>query len=214
MTKRIGIAGKFIVAISIGTMLLLAAIGFMMVRSSDKALTRQSDEVSRSLRTLGAEQEKVLREQLMAKGDSMAALMEQIGVGLIVGYDFAMLQQVADSAMKDPDIASVTFFNTTGAPVTKQPSPVSGVHGVKRDIAFGGKKVGGVEVSVRLDKVSETIGKFNGQAEGMIGKSKTVRDEARGDIIRDIVLVAALGLLGLWIVTFCAFRRLVVDPVR
>ena len=93
MSKKLGITVKFISIISITTLILLTIIAFTMIITAGNSQTEQAEAFISLLKAEQGQEEKLLRDALLQKGESIATLLANNGAGLIIGYDFDALGQ-------------------------------------------------------------------------------------------------------------------------
>ena len=214
MTPRFGIAGKFLAIVSLIALVLLTTIAMVMIRTSKEALSQQADTFVTRLQAINTEQGILLRQELITKGESVATLLGQISTSHLLSYDFTALQQLADSVMKDPHFAFVTFFNKDGKSVTKQVTAPKDSQVIKKEIVFSEKKIGSLELGIVLDSAAEAMRKISQQVDTTMAESNAVMARAERAIIYRMLLALLAGLLALCLGTYFALKRFVIHPVQ
>ncbi|HSR36093.1 MAG TPA: methyl-accepting chemotaxis protein, partial [Desulfurivibrionaceae bacterium] len=140
----------------------------------------QKDQVGTFIETLQAEkkqQETLLHDGLKQKGKSLADLLAQASAGFILGYDFSSLQNLAQSAAADPEIAAVIFHGKDGNEIAATKEGQTD-EVIKKEILFEGQAIGSVELHLddavihkSINAVGERITKLQQEADASMTAS-------------------------------------------
>ncbi|MDA3835681.1 MAG: methyl-accepting chemotaxis protein [Spirochaetales bacterium] len=198
MLRKKGIAFKFIVAVSGVTQVLLVVLAAIVLYTADKT---QRQQLENSIATLYAEQEQqqqLMSESLLKKGESLAALLAQTGAAYVVGYDFDGLLSLGGATLKDSDIVAVVFTGKDGSVLSSS----GGVQGtdkkVKQDLIFDGESIGVVEVSLTFASVTTAVDALDGRIEQLVQQANI--DMAAG--AKRLMLIS-LTVIGVIVLVLC-----------
>ena len=213
MFKKLGITGKFITLISVVTIVLLTFIALSIISTARKYQAQQAEASINLFKDEQAHEKKLLRDGLLRKGKSMAALMAQTAVGSIIGYDFDALEEVAKSAAADPDIEFVTFYDKDKKPITSQASEHEGLETIRQKIMFDKEAIGSVEVGINLDFVKKNAAQIQSHIETLTTQAAEANAEASRAIMYRVVIFAAAGVFLLCVIVYWSFRAIVIKPI-
>jgi len=214
MSKKLGITVKFISIISVAILILLTIIAFTMIITAGKSQTEQADAFISLLKAEQGQEEKLLRDALLQKGESVAALLAHNGAGLIIGYDFDTLGQLAKSGAKDADVSFVTFLDNKGKPITKQENRGKDIKIIKQKVVFEKETVGFVEVGLKFDSVEKNMAAVSRRIEKLMQETEKAKTEAVKSIGYRMVLSAAMGLVLLCVVIYWMLSRIIIKPIN
>ncbi|RLB82863.1 MAG: hypothetical protein DRH17_04340 [Deltaproteobacteria bacterium] len=214
MLSKIGIAGKFILINSLVIIVLLAIITFVTVTTANKYQSKQANVFIKSLKAEQSNEEKLLRQALFQKGESITALLAQTASSLIIGYDFDTLGRLAQSGSRDQDIVFVTFYDKDEKPITEQVSQQSGIETIKQEVLFEEELVGFVEVGLDFASVKNNINEVSARIDKMIQDTSKAKEEALRSIINLIVVYAAVGVVALCLAIYFSLSYIVTKPIN
>jgi len=214
MSKKLGITVKFISIISIATLILLTIIAFTMIITAGNSQTEQADAFISLLKAEQGQEEKLLRNALLQKGESVAALLAHNGAGLIIGYDFDTLGELAKSGAKDADVSFVTFLDNKGKPITKQENHGKDIKTIKKKIVFEKETVGFVVVGLKFDSVEKNMAAVSRRIEKLMQETEKAKTEAVKSIGYRMVLSAAVGLVLLCVIIYWMLSRIIIKPIN
>ena len=208
------LAFKFL---SIATMLIVIWIGSLAVlitNGADKALSRQAEVFSGSLKDEQQSEEKLLRQALVKKGDSIVAILSQTAAGLISNYDFDTLGILAQNTTQDADIAFVAFFDAEGQPLTEMQDQKSGYEVIKKPIEAGGEVVGAIEVGINDSAIKKNMMAVTQRFDAMMATAQTVQSDANAALMRLITVGALLGLAVICVAIYLLLSKIVIVPIK
>jgi len=216
MLKRIGIRGKFISIVSLVTVVLLATMALVIISTVSKSQSQQAAAFMDLLTEEQDNQAELLTKGLVQKGESIARLLAQTGAGLIVGYDFDTLEQVAKNGANDPDISFVTFYDKAGKAVTKQSSGQkdSKLKAIKREIKFEKDVVGFVEIGLNSDFIDRNMSQISAHIEKVADNTRKANESSLRDVVNLIVISAAIGVVLLSLIIYWMVSRIMIKPIN
>ena len=214
MLQNHGITAKFISLVSLLTLLLIAGLVTQISIIARNAQLDQADSFVGLIKAEQAQEEKLLNSDLMRKGESLGALMANAAAGLIVGYDFAALEKLVQSAVADPDVIAVVFYGKDGNPLTQKPEAVGQAETVSQDIQFEGETIGRVEVSLSLAAVQKNIAGITSRIQNVLDKNHQEMEASNRHTILFSMIATVAGVLLLCLVIYFSLAKLIVKPVN
>lgn len=214
MPKQLGITIKFISIISVATLMLLTIIAFTMIITAGNSQTVQADAFISLLKAEQSQEEKLLSNALLQKGESVATLLAHNGAGLIIGYDFDTLGQLAKHGAKDADVVFVTFFDNKGKPITKQENHDKNIKTIQKKVVFEKETVGIVEIGLNFDSVKKNMAAVSRRIEKLMQETEKAKTEAVKSIGYRMVLFAAVGLVLLCGIIYWMLSRIIIKPIN
>jgi methyl-accepting chemotaxis protein len=216
MLKKIGIRGKFISIVSLVAIVLLATMALVIISTVSKSQSQQANSFIDLLKTEQANQGKLLNKGLLQKGQSIARLLAQTGSGLIVGFDFDTLEQVAKNGANDPEISFVTFYDKAGKAVTKQSNLQKDpkVKVIKEKITFEKDLVGFVELGLNSDFIEKNMSEISAHITKMAKNTREANEKAMRAVINLIVVSASIGVVLLWLIIYWTVSRIMIRPIN
>ena len=214
MLKKIRIRGKFISIVSIVTVVLLTAMALVIISTASKSQSQQANAFIDLLKAEQVNEGKLLNKGLLQKGESIAKLLAQTASGLIVGFDFDTLEQVARNGANDPDISFVTFYDKDEKPVTKQSGQRKDLKVIKQKILFVKELVGFVKIGLSFDSVNKNMDEISAHIEKLAHDTRKANENAIRAIINLIVVSAAAGVLVLCLIIYWTVSRVMIRPVN
>jgi methyl-accepting chemotaxis protein len=216
MGKRLknSLAFKFLSITTVVILIWLGSLAVLIINGGDAALSRQAQVFADSLKQEQQNEEMLLRQVLVKKGNSMAAILAQTAAGLISNYDFETLGILARYTTEDADFAFVAFYDAEGAPLTELQDNRNSFEVVKKTIESDGDVLGTIEVGI-----SDTAIKVNMQAvaqrfDAMMVTAQTVRSEANGNLMRLIATGSLLGLVTICFAIYLSLSKTVITPIQ
>ncbi len=208
------LAFKFL---SIATVLIVIWIGslaVLIINGADTALSRQAQVFSGSLKDEQQNEEQLLRQQLMKKGDSIVAILAQTAAGLISNYDFDTLGLLAQNTTQDADIAFVAFFDAEGQPLTEMQDQKTGYEVIKKPIEADGEVVGAIEVGINDSAIKKNMMAVTQRFDAMMATAQTVQSDANGALMRLITVGVLLGLTIICVAIYLLLSKIVIVPIK
>ncbi|HIJ90199.1 MAG TPA: hypothetical protein HPP95_05010 [Deltaproteobacteria bacterium] len=213
VSKKRGIAAKFILIVSILAQSLMLVLAAVAIYTASHSQSKQADEFIGRLKSEQAEQEELLVGKLRQKGDSIAALLAQTGSALILGYDFDSMTRLATNAKNDEDVVSVVFYGPDKNVLAQAKDQEQAKETLRKEILFEGKVIGFVEVGLSFAGVEKNSGEVSRHIEEMV---RTTQDELAAASWRlGIVILLAIGCAGLCLcfAVYWCLSRFVIVPV-
>jgi len=213
-----GITAKF-VAVFIGlTLLMLGVAAGGVVVVTENRQQQQAKLFQAQLEQARSRQLALLNQGLEQKGNMVLRLLADNAAGLIYNYNFAALQQLAEQAMEDPDIAGVTFFDADASPLTGEIDAHATARKLTREIRYreGEEEVLLGQVVLLLDdgNISAALNRVQADADTSMARVRASIRETTRSIVLWIVLAAAVGMSLLCVGVFFWFKHLIVRPLK
>ncbi len=216
--RNFGITGKFIIVVTIVTVLILSTIAFSTIRISN---TQQLLQVESFINLLASEektQEKLLLKSIEKKGAIIAELAASTAVGMIFNYDFESLAKVAKNIENDTDIAFIQFIDTDNNSYIESSGQIESDQIIKADIAVenseGNRSLGSVIVGMRHDSVKTAIEDLQERIEQQSIQSRQANEIAASTISYSIAILSLIGVIVLCTVIYFWFSKFIVRPLR
>ncbi|NOX25448.1 MAG: hypothetical protein GXP59_04930 [Deltaproteobacteria bacterium] len=153
--KQRGIAFKFVLISSALAVVLLGVMTVIIIkaaRNSEAALA--ANFVQTLEQNLDAKEEST-RQGIIAKGKSIAMLLDKISSTFIIGYDFDSLQKLARDAAMDKDIADVFFTDPANKPLTTAETIKPGMVAITQPVKFEGKVIGQAVIHLSMTRINK-----------------------------------------------------------
>ncbi|MDH5298322.1 MAG: methyl-accepting chemotaxis protein [Desulfobulbaceae bacterium] len=214
MLQGHGITAKFISIVSLLTLLLVTGLTTQLTVIANNAQKEQTESFVTLLKNEQLQEGQLLRAGLIRKGESLGALMAKAAPGLILGYDFASLEQLAKSTASDSDVAYVVFYGKDGSALTEKPKGNGNGETVHNDIVFEGESLGKVEIGLNLDAVNKNMAGIESRIQEVIAKNKAAMAAANNHTILLAAVSTVCGVLLLCLIIYFSLARLVVKPVN
>lgn len=214
MVKNFSISTKFNALLALVITIMLAVLTVITASAIKATMSSQGNTFVTTLHNQRAEQEKLLTHGLQQKGDSVAEMLVKIGQDMIASYDFTFLENVAISAVSDPDIDFAVYYDAEGKALTfssKAPEIKSNV--VSRDIMKNDKKIGSVEIGLNHESMNAALGAVSKQIEEVIEKSRQEGQQAIMTIVSKIIMLAVVFIALVCAVMFFVVRT-VLRPLK
>ncbi len=215
MAKKKGIAAKFILIVSGVTQVLIVALAVVVLYTAYTAQGKQADSFVGTLKSEQQQGAKVMKEGLLRKGESLNALMAKTGAGFIVGYDFDTLQQLAASAVNDPDVVSVVFYGKDGSNVLAEvrDEGLKAAEHLKQEVQFEDETIGFVETGLSFASVDKNVNALSKRIQNLVQVAHAEMDAAGWRLGIIIVLAAGLIVIVMCGAIYWCLSRFVIKPV-
>jgi len=214
MWERQSITLKFISLTSLLTLVLVAVLVGVIISSADKSQGKQAEAFIRTLKTTQAQEEKMLRETLLQKGQTLTGLLAQTGAKLIADYNFDALAQLAKSVTADKEVAFVTFYNADGKAVTPEEKQQSDVEVKKVEIKFENERVGSVMIGLNFQSIQRATADLNQRIEGVVKETASTMEANRRNLWIQSVVAALIGIVLLCLAVYFSLNRFIIQPVN
>ncbi|MEJ2656154.1 MAG: methyl-accepting chemotaxis protein [Desulfobacterales bacterium] len=212
--KRNSITTKFITIVSALTIILMAGLATAVISAVKSSQSKEVQSFIDLLKTEKSNEEQMLNNSIIRKGESIANLMAQNASSLIVGYDFETLEQTADNSAKDPDILFVSFYDKDKKILTKKVPENKDVNIVSRPIKFDKETVGFVEVGLNFSNVKTEMENLSTRIEKMIDNTKNAETKAVKSIVVMLVCSGLISVIILCGVIYLSLSRIVSRPIK
>ena len=189
--QNMGIATKLNMAIVAAVLLLMLGMSVAVNSAVRSALSEQGDAFVVSLKEQQKDQEELLRQDLVLKGNSFAEMLGRVGQDLILNYEYAFLEKIVQSVVNDPDIPFAVFHDKDGNAVTTssvRPEGFSTQNIVSKEIQAGEQKVGSVVIGLNFAAVEKNIEKTVAQGNAVIAAAQQKQ--------KDVLLRIAMSIAG------------------
>lgn len=212
MKKTIAI--KFISIVALLTVTIMTSLTVVCIYTADKSLSEQASAFIEALKKEQANEEELLKNALLMKGESITTLLVQNGASLIIGYDFDTLGQLAQSGANDPDIAFVTFYDKEcEIPFTEEMTGAADMETIKKEIYFEDDLIGFVILGLDYTSAENSVSKGSERIETIISDTAKTKTDAIKLIIMLIIAVSLTGVFVLCIAIFVLLRFVVTKPI-
>ncbi len=208
------ITTKFISIVSLLVILMVSAFALVTILTTEDSQSKQTAAFIKILQEEQAKEEKLLSEAILKKGESIASLLVQNGAGLIVGYDFETLVQLAKNGSTDPDISFVTFFDKENKPLTKKISASKNVKILKNKIIFEKELIGFVEVGVDYTTVIKSISEISSRIKKTIEDTNTIKANNIKFVVTLISVVSLVVGILLCLAIFLLLSFVIIKPIN
>lgn len=211
------ITGKFIIAFSLITLVLFTVIAAAVIVATKE---RQGVVAARVVQTLEENQklqEATLGANLRDKGELAATLLSDNAAQAIYDFDYTTLQQLADNAMRSPDIKAAIYYDNNGNLLTFSDEMDLEGQKVVKEIVFrsaaGEEVLGRVEVVLDTATVTAATASLQERTEGLVAETGRSFDEMIVAIMERVALFALLGMVVFCSLVYLWFSRLIVRPL-
>jgi len=213
MNKK-SITFKFISIVSVLTIILMAGLALAVISAVDRSQSKEVQSFIHLLKAQKSNEEQMLNNAIIRKGESIANLLAQNASSLIVGYDFETLEQMSKSSASDPDVVFVNFYDKDKKALTKKHTENKDIKTIERQINFDKELVGFVETGLDFSNVKDEMAKLNTRIENMINDTKKAEKEAMQSIVIMLILSGLIVVIMLCSAIYLSLTRIVSLPVK
>ncbi len=193
MLSKRGIAFKFIVAVSGVTQVLLVVLAVIVLFTAASTQRQQSERFIDTLHAEQEQQEKLLSDSLLQKGESITALLAQTGASFVISYDFDGLLSLGGDIVQDRDVVGIVFTGADGSVLASSGETKGADRSVKRDLVFDGEVVGTVELYLTFVSVNTAVAELGGRIETLTGETDVWMQAASKRL--SLIIIAVLGAI-------------------
>lgn len=211
--KKRGIAAKFIIIASALMQVFMVGLICIILYGSYLLQKEQAGGFVKALQKEKAQEESLFQQSLMQKGKSMADLLSQSSASLIIGYDFATLQDLAKITVMDPDIASVTFLGKDGKEMAAAKEG-DGEKVVKKDILFESQKIGSLELHLHDDFLRKNMEELDKRIALLEKETDEVMISAVWRLGIGVFIAAGVVVVLMCFVIFWTVNRFISNPLK
>ncbi|MFZ5775006.1 MAG: methyl-accepting chemotaxis protein, partial [Thermodesulfobacteriota bacterium] len=215
--RSVSICIKLNGAVAMAVVLLMAGMTVAVAMMAQSAMGRQSATFIEAMRKQQQEGDRLLRQDLTRKGQSLAEMLGRAGENLIVNFEFAFLEELVKSTTTDPDVDFVVFYDATGKPLTTgsvKPDGFDAKMVASKEVVAGGQKVGLVEIGLNSKAVEQIAQSLAQENTRMIAASEEAQKKAIAGIVRNIVLCAVLVVVMISLTVLFMIRHLLRPMVQ
>ena len=206
------ISTKFIVLVSIVVLTLIAINAAVFLIIANRSQSKQAERFLRQLRAERELEAQLLRDNLFRKGESFAIFIARNAYKYLSNFDYEYLETMGDDAEQDPDILFVEFRDTEGGYFYEGQHHAE-AH-ITQEIASGGDVIGSVEIGLNISSVDQTVAGVSERIDTVIGETLDAQSAGFRELIRIIVVSAAIEVFVLCIVIFLVLSRVIVTPLQ
>ncbi len=213
MSVNRGVRGKFLIIILAAIILIFISMTSVIIFDVRRSYYHQHQELIETLKDQQREEGKLLNELILHKGQAIANLLTKTASGLIVGFDFDTLDQLAKDTIQDPDIAFINFFDNEGKRIASKGKFSKDLTLINKKIFFENEKVGKVQIGLKHDLIRKKMSDISKGIE-KISKEKELR--AKKDLSSLITLISTIALIGLSIlcgIIYVMVSKIIVNPL-
>jgi methyl-accepting chemotaxis protein len=208
------LAFKFLSIVTALVLIWLGSLSVLIIKGADKALSKQAHVFTSSLHKEQENEEHLLRQSLVKKGNSIVAILAETAGGLISNYDFDTLGILARNTTQDADIAFVAFFDAEGQPLNHFQTTRSNCEVLKKTIEADGEVVGAIEVGINDTAIKSNMLAVNERFEAMTLSARSLQSEAKGTLMKLICAGAGLGLAAICAAIYFSLSKIVIVPIK
>ena len=216
--NHFSIAAKFISIVVLVTILIQTVITVSMIISTREAQDSQTENFISLLNSEQKNEETLLQDGLVRKGEILADMAAKTAVSLIFNYDYEGLEQVALNAERDKDILYVQFFDSDGEILTVRSNDSQAAQVVSREIiVVSGEErelLGNVEVGLNFDSVNMAVESLDARIGDVVALSRTANDDTSRSLAVENIIFSLIGTVVLSLVIFIWFRRSIIGPLK
>jgi len=212
MFKNIGVAFKFLFAISIAIFVLQVVSTTIAYRSSHDTAAVITDLAVEEFEQQKVHNSKLLHDSVISRGESLAALLSDIANAMILSNDFQTLNLMANNAAMDPDIDFVEFFGPENRLLTTKAERNDRQEIIHTDIIFDGMKTGSMELGLNLDAQVKSDTSIQHRIDGVVSQTQNFADAATNAVLMKMIAVSLLSILSLCGLTYFILRRVIIKP--
>ena len=212
---RLDISAKFTMYICLGLVVLFILAGTIIRSQQNSALqgllATSKDTVAKMVE--GQIQESASNERV--KAENIAKLFATLSPEAVSGLDLSGLQVYADSAIDDPDLSYIAFFDKNGNPLASAGTKGSdNVDTITMPIQYGGDPLGKVIVEFNHIRLDKYIAVAKGENEERLGAmavalGKSIRTATFSMVAIMITIALAVGILVYWLFHQLINQRLI-----
>jgi methyl-accepting chemotaxis protein len=193
---------------------LLIVVGVLSVKFSTDAQGQQAQTFTQQLQHEQTAEEALLKHNLLNKGKSTASLLSNTGAALIIGYDFAALQELANHAQQDGEIDYVVFYDEEGKAITTAPDAPPSAHIVKQDILFEEEKIGSLDLGLNYHLINETMAEISARIAEASANNQQTQNKTKLSISLKIGCLSLIGTLLLSALLIASLSRYLSQPLN
>ena len=212
--KKASITFKFISIVSVLTIILMAGLALTIITAVQRSQSKEVQSFIDLLKIEKSNEEQMLNNAIIRKGESIANLLAQNASSLIVGYDFETLEQMSKSSATDQDILFVNFFDKNKKTLTKKHNDNKNIRTVEQQIKFDEELVGFVEIGLDFSNIKEGMAKLSERIEKMINDTKNAEKEAMRSILIMLMISGLIVVIILCSAIYLSLLRIVTSPIK
>jgi methyl-accepting chemotaxis protein len=205
---------KFLSIVAALILIWLGSLSVLIIKGADRALSKQAHVFTSSLKEEQDNEENLLRQSLLKKGDSIVAILAETAAGLISNYDFDTLAILARNTTQDEDITFVAFYDAEGNPLTQLKGNRSDFKVLKKEIKADAEVVGAIEVGLNDTAIKSNMEAVNERFEAMTVSARSVQTKANGTLMKLICAGAVLGLAVICAAIYFSLSKIVIVPIK
>ncbi len=213
MWKTKGISTKFLSIAILSTLVLMTVQAGLIINGASKSQHTLANGIIDQIKAEQKHEEKLLKNGLTQKGNSITSLLAQNAATLIVGYDFDTLEKLATNGATDPEIAFVNFYDKAGTPITKNTETSTADEVLKQEIKFDDDLVGLVETGLDHTALKKNHASVSSRIQAAVNTSNQEISSATKSLGLNIGLTALVTIAILCLVIYLCISRMVIKPV-
>jgi methyl-accepting chemotaxis protein len=208
------LAFKFLSIVTVLILVWLGSLSVLIIKGADKALSKQAHVFTSSLEKEQQNEELLLRDILLNKGNSIVALLAETATDLISNYDYDTLEIMAQNSTQDGDIAFVAFYDAEGQPLTRLQRKRSDFKVLKKRLEADGEVVGAIEVGLDDAAITSNMHDVHQRFEAMTLSARSLQAEANGTLMKLICAGAVSGLALICAAIYFSLSKIVIVPIK
>ncbi len=213
--KNMGLTGKFISAISLAILVIMALISFGLIDRVSRALEQQASDFVVVMEDEGQRRSEVLNKALLAKGELLGDILAQTVGRSIWDMDDETVRRIATNAERDEEIARLDFFDDEGSLITEERGEVAlGARMIERDVLLEGKKIGTLRLVLNSGKVDALLGELKRKIGDAKEKALAGEEKTAGALVGVSLCFSVAGLLSICLLNYLLLSRMIIRPLH
>ena len=214
-TYSVGITGKFFSIIVLVILVILAAISGRFIFQTNKIMQSQSDGLISAMETEQQRRQEAFEVNLQSKGELLAGTLAHTASGLLLNYDYAAVEKIADNMVQDRDITRVEFYDAENNAIAQKGLEAEDETGIiESDIIQEGVSLGTVRLFLNKDAITEELAAISSNISMQKAESLEKQKNASGALKFEFVMFSLICLLALSLIIFILFNKMIVRPLR
>ena len=213
--QKRGIATKFLLVAAGLMLVMMVVLNLIMLAGAYKLQDEQWQVFITTLEAERVQQETLLREGLLQKGESLSHLISRTASGLIGRFEFAPLKDMAEDAVSDPEIAAVVIRGLDGSDLAavRQAQTAITLEAPINDSFFKDDVIGSVEMHLDESGIRQSIAALGERIETLEREAGAAMREFGLKLAVGIMAAALLVVLIMCGALYLAVNRYIIAPM-
>jgi methyl-accepting chemotaxis protein len=211
--KHINITTKFLLAISLGILIIQTGNTLMCMTLSKQGQDRQAEQLTVLLNDIQSEQHDSHQEMLNSKRQAIADVLAETAALHILNNDTQALEALAKKTMLDQDFAIVYFIDKQGGALSKRVSTTDEVDITAHKIMYKGKQLGSLEIGLTSARLDNFNARITDRIASMVADTHDTNRSASMKMRLWSIVVNLVGLLAIAGFTGTLLSRIITTPI-